>query len=116
MNYQWSAMLDPYELTEGVSITDVRREDLFGRPVVAFAARAVPGYDPICSCCPLVFSLISQRLEHGDEWSPGPEELPDGVEIALDLQVGIVVSSRHRGGRLGGWFTNEIEHAERPRT
>jgi hypothetical protein len=28
-----------------------------------------------------------------------PGELPDGVELALDLGVGIVVSSQHRGGR-----------------
>ena len=107
-NYQWSAMLDPYELTEGVAITHVRGEELFGRPVVAFVARAMPGYEPVCSCCPLVYSLVSQRLEHGDEWSPEPGELPDGVDLALDLGVGIVVSSRDRGGRLGSWFTNEI--------
>ncbi|UMG91406.1 hypothetical protein [Nocardioides sp. TF02-7] len=110
-NYQWSAMLDPYELTEGVVISDVRREELFGRPVVTFVARAVTGYDPICSCCPLVFSEASQRLEYGDDWTASPGELPDGVDMALDLEVGIVVSSRDRGGRLGSWFTNEILRA-----
>jgi len=30
-------MLDPNELTTGVEITDVRREELFGRPVVAIS-------------------------------------------------------------------------------
>lgn len=110
-NYQWSAMLDPYELTEGVTIADVRREMLFGRPVVAFVAHAVTGYDPVCSCCPLLFSEVSQRLEYGDDWMARPGELPDGVDLALDLEVGIVVSSRDRGGRLGGWFTNEIVRA-----
>jgi len=107
-NYAWSAMLDPYELTRGVAITDVRRHELFGRPVAAFVARAVPGYDPVCSCCPLVFSAESQRLEHGEDWTARPGELPDGVDLALDLEIGIVVSSRDRGGRLGHWFTNEI--------
>lgn len=110
-NYEWSAMLDPYELGHGVAISDVRSEELFGRPVVAFVARAEPGYDPVCSCCPLVFSEVSQRLEYGDDWRAQPGELPDGVELALDLGVGIVVSSRHRGGRLGNWFTNEIMRA-----
>lgn len=28
--------------------------------------------------------------------------------MALDLAVGIVVSSRQRGGSRGHWFTNEI--------
>jgi hypothetical protein len=107
-NYQWSAMLDPYELTEGVAITDVRRDEFFDRPVVAFVARAEPGYHPVCSCCPLVFSEVSQCLEHGEEWMAQPGELPDGVDLVLDLEVGIVVSSRDRGGRLAGWFTNEI--------
>ncbi len=110
-NYEWSAMLDPYELGDGVAVTDVRTEELFGRPVVAFAARAVPGYDPVCPCCPLVFSEVSQRLEHGDDWRSQPGELPDGVDLTLDLGVGIVVRSRHRGGRLGNWFTNEIVRA-----
>lgn len=107
-NYEWSAMLDPYELTQGVDIADVRHEELFGRPVVAFVARAVTGYDPICSCCPLVFSETSQRLERGEDWMAQPGELPDGVDLALDLEVGIVVSSRDRGGLLGSWYTNEI--------
>lgn len=110
-NYLWSAMLDPYELTEGITIDEVRRAELFGRPVVSFVARAVPGYEPICSCCPLVFSEASQQLEHGEDWTPRPGELPDGVDLALDLEVGIVVSSRDRGGRLGSWFTNQVLRA-----
>jgi len=67
-----------------MAVGDVRREELFGRPVAAVTARAMPGYDPVCSCCPLVFSLVSQRLEYGDEWSPEPGELPDGADLALD--------------------------------
>ncbi len=110
-NYQWSAMLDPYELTAGVQLDDVRLGELFGRPVVAFTARAVEGYDPVCSCCPLVRSEVSERLEQGDDWQPTPGQLPDAVELALDLEVGIVVSSRERGGEWNGWFTNEILRA-----
>lgn len=110
-NYEWSAMLDPYELAHGVSITDVRDDELFGRPVVSFVARAEPGYDPVCTCCPLVFSLVSEQLERGPDWSAQVGELPDGISVVLDLEVGIVVSSRDRGGRRAGWFTNEIVRA-----
>jgi hypothetical protein len=60
-------MLDPYELGDGVEISDVRSEVIFGRPAVAFVAHAVRGHEPVCSCCPLVFSEVSQRLEHGDD-------------------------------------------------
>ena len=107
-NYLWSAMLDPHELTVGVSVSDVRRTELFGRPAVAFTARAEDAYDPICSCCPLVFSEVSERIEHGESWRAQPGELPDEVHLVLDLEIGIVVSSRDRGGRHAGWFTNEI--------
>lgn len=111
-NYRWSAMLDPHELTEGVEMADVRRDALLGRPVVTFTARAVDGYDPLCSCCPLVFSSVSERLEHGDDWTPPPPGvLPTHVDLALDLEVGIVVSSHECGGRRGGWFTNELLRA-----
>jgi hypothetical protein len=110
-NYRWSAMLDPFELTAGVEITDVQTAELFGRPVVAFTARAVTGYDPVCSCCPLVFSEVTQQMEYGEHWKPEPGELPDGVDMALDLEIGIVVTGRDRGGRLGNWFTNEILRA-----
>ncbi|MDN4162355.1 hypothetical protein [Nocardioides abyssi] len=108
-NYLWSAMLDPHELTEGVEITDVRRTELLGRPVVAFSARAVDGYDPVCSCCPLVFSEVSERLEHGDDRVPPPPGvLPTHTDLALDLEAGVVVSSHDRGGLRGGRFTNEL--------
>jgi hypothetical protein len=110
-NYQWSAMLDPYELGECVAISDVRNADLFGRPAVVFVAHAASGYAPVCSCCPLVFSEVSQRLEYGDDWRAEPGEMPDGVDVALDIATGIVVSDRHRGGRRGQWFTNEIIRA-----
>lgn len=30
-NYGWSAMLDPFELTESVAITEVRRDQFFAR-------------------------------------------------------------------------------------
>ena len=107
-NYLWCAMLDPYELCHDVALTEITEGERFGRPVVSFVAHAGLGYDPICTCCPLVFSEASERHEQPDGWRPAPDEMPDGVQLALDLEVGIVVSSRDRGGRLGAWFTTEI--------
>ena len=107
--YLWAAMLDPYELGAHVAISQVHVGELHGRPVWWFLARAEAGYNPICSCCPLVFSAVSQRLELGDDWVVAAGTvLPTGVEVALDLQTGIVVSSRDVGGDREGWFENEI--------
>lgn len=107
-SYQWAAMLDPYELGEGVRISEIRDDALHGRAVLCFVAHADEGYEPICACCPLVFSEITQRYEFGDDWRPElGVTMPDGCELALDVAVGIVVSSRER--RPGGsWFENRI--------
>jgi hypothetical protein len=111
-DYQWCAMLDPTELTAGVEISAVRSEELHGRPVVAFEARAVEGYDPICTCCPLVLSEESQRLEYGGT-RPRPDVVvPEHVELALDLETGVVVSSRDVGGSRSGWFTTRLTRVE----
>ncbi|WP_299055841.1 hypothetical protein [uncultured Nocardioides sp.] len=112
-NYRWCAMLDPYELSRDVDLSEIAEGELFGRPVVSFVAHAEDGYDPICTCCPLVYSEASERHEQPDGWTPAPGQFPDGVELALDREVGIVVSSRDRGGRLGGWFTTEITRVDR---
>ena len=110
-SYLWSAMLDPYELSHHVDIEHVRAERLHGRTVCRFEARARDGYDPICPCCPLVFSLVSQRLEHGEGWEPDEVRLPDYCEIALDVETGIVASRHEVGGSTDNWFENEIVSA-----
>ncbi|MCH1868792.1 hypothetical protein [Nocardioides sp. CFH 31398] len=112
-NYLWCAMLDPDELSHDVRLTEISEGELFGRPVVSFVAHAEDDYDPVCTCCPLVFSEASERHEQPDGWTPAPGELPDGVEITLDREAGIVVSSRDRGGRLESWFTTEITRVVR---
>jgi hypothetical protein len=106
-------MLDPYELGEHVDISHIRVEEFHDRPVWRFEARAEPGYDPICSCCPLVLSDVSQRLEYDDWTPPDGVVMPESFEIALDAQTGIVVSSRPVGGGWHGkpwttWFENHI--------
>lgn len=106
-SYLWAAMLDPYELGDHVAITDVREDRVAGRPVWRFRARAEEGYDPICSCCPLVLCEITERYERGDDWVPPPgTTLPAACDLAIDVDTGIVVSSRDVGGSR--WFETEI--------
>lgn len=89
-SYDWAAMLDPYELGEHVEIDRVRLTEVAGRPAVSFRAQAQEGYDPICSCCPLVPGEVAWRLEHGDSREP-ERPLPEHVELTLDRLTGIVV-------------------------
>lgn len=74
----------------------LRHGEVEGRPTVAFRAVARKGYDPICSCCPLVLSDVAWRLEHQDR--PVPPDLPVAADLALDLETGIVVSREPVGG------------------
>ncbi|MXG89487.1 hypothetical protein [Nocardioides flavescens] len=107
-SYTWAAMLDPYELSEHVDLADVREVEVEGRPAVAFRAVARDGYDPICTCCPLVLTEVAWRLEHGDD-RPLPPDLPTAADITLDLETGIVVVCEPVGGapgRIG--FRNRI--------
>jgi hypothetical protein len=107
--YSWAAMLDPYELTEHVELSDVREVVHEGRPAVAFRAVAREGYDPICSCCPLVLSDVSWRLEHGDGGRPvEPGVLPTATDVVLDLETGIVVVREPVDGALDIGFRNRI--------
>lgn len=105
-NYRWSAMLDPWELGAGVLLDDVRSDVLHGRPVWRARARAVDGYDPICSCCPLVLGEVSERLEHGDRVPVRP--LPEAWDVAVDVATGIVVGDHPVGSWPWGGFENEI--------
>ena len=94
-NYSWVAMLDPVELSHHTDVSDVRAEDREGRLVWRAVVRPLAGYDPWCGCCPLLFSLHSQRAEHGDEWAPSPgERYPTAYDVALDVGTGVVVSTR----------------------
>lgn len=109
-NYLWVAMLDPAELAEGVVLSDLRADVVSGRPVWRARAAAVDGYDPLCSCCPLLWSQVSDDLEYGE----GPRRpvhggYPEAYEVALDVQTGVAASLRPVGGsRPDGWFEVEI--------
>jgi hypothetical protein len=109
-NYQWVAMLDPAELAEGVVLSDVHDDVLFGRPVWRARAAAVEGYDPLCGCCPLLWSEASDRLEYGEDRVTSLRgSYPEAYDVALDVGTGVVVSRRPVGGsRPDDWFEVEI--------
>jgi hypothetical protein len=116
-NYLWPAMLDPDELSRGVAVSDVHRDDREGRETWWARVVAESGYEPRCSCCPLLWSEVAARAEYGDE----PDRLaqftaegyPDAHDVALDVQTGVmVVIEPLGGGRSGLGFTVAIHDAD----
>ncbi|KQZ67044.1 hypothetical protein [Nocardioides sp. Root151] len=92
-NYFWVAMLDPRELSESTTISDLRVDTHHGRPVWRARIRPVEGYDPTCGCCALLWSEISDRDEYDGDWEPDPERsYPSAYDVALDVRTGVVVS------------------------
>lgn len=95
-NYLWVAMLDPYELSHGTVLADVRPDVVAGRPVWWARVRPDERYDPLCSCCPLLWSYESDTLEHGESRQGAApardgERYPSAYDVALDIATGIVV-------------------------
>lgn len=121
-NYRWVAMLDPVELASGVEVSAVHVRERFGRPTWTASARALPetaedagdGYDPRCSCCPLLFGAVSQALDFGagDHGALPQEEVagyPSAYWVSLDVQTGIVVDVEPQDGdRSHTAFTNRV--------
>lgn len=74
-DYQWTAVLNPAELSEGVDVRDVEVADVLGRltwsaicrPLVGEGADWTGGYNPRCGCCPLLDSGASRLLEYGPD-------------------------------------------------
>lgn len=116
-NYVFVSMLDPEELSEDVTLSDLRSEPLAGRET--WWARAVPGegYEPRCGCCPLLWSRISDWYEYGDRvpgWEPPAGTVyPEAYDIALDVATGVVVRLSPVGGsRPDLAFETTIHEAE----
>lgn len=121
-NYRWVAMLDPVELSHGVEVREVHARERFGRLTWTATCRALPetregafdGYEPRCSCCPLLFGAVSQALEFatGDHMAPSQEEVagyPSAYWVSLDVQTGVVVDVEPQDGDQSRTaFTNEI--------
>lgn len=113
-NYSWVAMLDPVELSHHVAVTNLRAEEVGGRPAWRADLRAEPGYAPRCggNCCELLYSEAGRVCEVDDPADAyiGPgADYPDHYDVALDLQTGVVVRCLPIGGAPGApWLENDI--------
>ncbi len=100
-NYLWVAMLDPVELSEHTLLTGLHDETVGGRRVWRGRVRPDEEYDPRCPCCPLLWSEVSDLIEHeglGVPFVPR-DDYPDAYDVALDVETGIVVELQAIGGR-----------------
>ena len=116
-DYQWTAMLDPAELSHGVQIDDVTATTLRGRPTWSATCRPIMGvgedweggYEPRCGCCPLLDSAASRLPEYGptDPTVLAPD-VPTTYLVHLDVQTGIAVQIDAVDGYGGTVLTNQI--------
>ena len=107
-SYDWVAMLDPVELSAGVALESVREVTHRGR--AAWEALAYPGvgYEPRCSCCPLLPSAESDRLEVEGGGVTFRDHDPglvyaDAHRVRLDSETGVCVLTEEIGGSRAGF-------------
>ncbi|MFI7579803.1 hypothetical protein [Kocuria kalidii] len=122
-DYQFTAMLDPAELSQGIEVSDVAATVLGGRPTWSATCRPLleedeeggGGYDPRCGCCPLLLSPASLIPEYGPE-DPAltTGEVPTVYCVHLDVQTGVVVDITALDGIGGSSLTNEIHAVDEP--
>jgi hypothetical protein len=97
-DYTWVAMLDPHELSHDVLIDSLAPDEVRGRAVWRARLRPTDGYEPQCTCCPLLPNEPLARIEYADS----PTHLavidatayPTAFDVALDVQTGVVVEVR----------------------
>ena len=122
-DYQWTAMLDPAELSCGVQINDVTATTLRGRPTWSATCRPLigdgedwaGGYEPRCGCCPLMDSAASRLPEYGpDHASLRAVDLPTTYLVHLDVQTAIAVQISALDGWGGTVLRNDILTVDEP--
>lgn len=94
------ATIDPTELADGVTVTDVRAEVLRGRTTWVGDCVPLDTYEPRCGCCELLpnarnFALEFDAVAEADR--PPAPPFPTRVEIWLDRQTGIMTRWVPRG-------------------
>lgn len=118
-NYSWVAMLDPVELSHDVRVERLRVDDVGGRPAWRALLVAEAGYDPRCggNCCELLYSQAG-LLSDFDDASQVPEAwrgrvYPDGYDVALDVETGVVVRCHPVGGDGDApWLENDLHEVD----
>lgn len=108
-SYVWVAMLDPVELATGTRLSELAATERRGRETWWARAEAVEGYEPRCSCCPLLWGAVSDRIEFGADGVRPRGSYPDGWLVGFDRRTGVMVSSEPIGGDgTAPGFINEI--------
>jgi hypothetical protein len=133
-NYRWVAMLQPFELADGVERDDDGRQ--YGRwsptfsPIeVADGPRAVdhhgrsaweaevvttPAYAARCSCCPLLGGDQAAQNLAAEGWAHASVGRPTSWRVRLDRGTGVLVRLRELGATGAGGWTMHIEAADEP--
>lgn len=97
-DYRFVAVLDPYELSDGVEVLEVRAVEHVGRPAWEALLRPTDGYEPRCACCPLMRSRETDLAEGLDP----PPAYADAHRILLDTATGVCVRAHEVGGPADG--------------
>lgn len=102
-DYRWVAMLDPAELVDGTDgapgteLLALQAVEHGGRAAWEAVLRPTAQYEPRCSCCPLLWSEVSDAYEDRVQ---GP--YADAHRVRLDVQTGICVLTAEVGGPRDG--------------
>ncbi|MFT4296362.1 MAG: hypothetical protein QM582_13210 [Micropruina sp.] len=117
-DYRWVAMLDPVELADGSDerlgpatlVSELSAGERHGRLTWWAVVREGPGYDPRCTCCPLLDGQLADRIYDAEGGPraprlPRPTDLPTRWLVGLDRATGIVVSLQPLDGQssVGGF-------------
>ena len=97
-DYRFVAVLDPYELSDGVDVLAVRAVEHAGRPTWEALLRPTDAYQPRCACCPLMRTRETDRAE-------GLAPLAayaDAHRVRLDVGTGVCVQAYEVGGPADG--------------
>ena len=97
-DYRFVAVLDPYELSDGVEVLELAAVDHGGRPAWEALLRPTAEYEPRCGCCPLMHTRETDVME-------GRDPLPayaDLHRVRLDVATGVCVRAREVGGPRPG--------------
>ncbi len=116
-DYRWVAMLDPVELADGTdpetgdwaaatSVRGLAVVEHHGRTAWEAVLTPTRYYDPRCSCCPLLFSAESERIET-EAGAPPPDRGPgfrhaEAHRVRLDVVTGVCVLTEEIGGSDAG--------------
>lgn len=97
-DYRFVAVLDPYELSDGVDVLELAEVEHGGRPAWEALLLPTPGYQPRCACCSLMQTRDTDLME-------GMDPLPayaDAHRVRLDVGTGVCVRTREVGGPWDG--------------